>query len=206
MKYIVFVVWSLVVFSNLAFATPQDIQKLIESPTRPTISQFLDAFDGKLPEENPFPFVNPKDRNNNGRNFQVNTETWFRDLVREDGARTIARLEQLFPGGIWYPLGRDAAWVGDVLDAFYVGQGQKGRVVRLDVSTQSYQGPDNEAMIEPFLRSAGLIVDTMQLKISPPKVVLDRSDYGGWRPSQTLITMQVAYKAYAAMGGGLQDL
>ena len=97
------------------------ISKLINSPTRPTIREIKEVLD-PWPLENPF-----------GGVHDDLTETLSKTVPR-----LIVRMEKAYPGAIWAPLGRDAVFFGDVLDAFYEAVGERGRVRRLNLSGESF--------------------------------------------------------------------
>lgn len=175
---------------------------LLNRQTRPTVQEFLDAFEGQLPESNPFVFDATLRWRNPGRTFQPN-EDQFRQLVFEQGARTIARMEKAFSDARWAGVGRDVATLGDLLDAFYSSKGQTDRVARLDVSTGSFTVDD---ILIDYLKQKGAPLETGKISESRPFVAFDRTSFGSWRTSQSQLILQAGYQYFQNHGGNLKDL
>jgi hypothetical protein len=113
-------------------------ETLLNLQHRPTMVEFLHIM-GDLPSENPF---KPLDRD-----MKI-------EKIETIGPRIVAAIEYAYPGATWAILGRDSAFMGDVLEAFYHQYGAADRVVRLNASTDSFATPGQELR---FLYSAGLL-------------------------------------------------
>lgn len=152
--------------AEIPFFESAPVRQLLALDHQPTVTEIKAAFGGKLPEKNPF-----------GRPTQSLLGT-----ARERAPGVIAAFEKAFPGATYAALGRDAAFLGDILDAFYGGLGQK-RVVRVGASGQSLTG--NEEAIVEFLRPLGL--DLARLDELPPFVMFDQTRYRETSQSQTYL-------------------
>jgi len=178
------------------------VDKLFDSPSRPTVSDLMEAFDGQLPAKNPFSFNPSLTWSNAGRVFRP-TEQEFKNLVLNEAPRTIARMEKAFPGAVWISIGRDAATFGDLLDAFYRSMGRNDAVRRLEVSTGSFAM--NDVFLD-YLKQLGVPLDPKTIETATPVIFFDRTTFGTWRVSQSQQVLQAGYDAYRKAGGNTDDL
>ena len=117
-------------------------------------------------------------------------------------AMTIAILEHRFPNLIYAPLGRDAAYLGNLIDAFYMANGQPGRVKPLKGSGNSVR-PASSAEQFLFLRQNGL--RPIDGGLQRPYVVIDRTSYGAGSQARAL-TSSVSQQLLGSGGTTVEDL
>lgn len=116
--------WICVASSPLKATTARET--LLSSDLRPTMTAFISAFEGRVPDENPF-----------------NPGPWAKEIqgfvnaLPSKGPTFVVQLEIAFPGATFAFPGRDAAWVGEILEAFYLVTEQPNRVFYPPLSSQS---------------------------------------------------------------------
>jgi hypothetical protein len=153
-------------------------EALLNLQHRPTIIEFLRAM-GDLPSENPF---KPLDRD-----MKI-------EKIETIGPRIVAAIEYAYPGATWAILGRDSAFMGDVLEAFYHQNGAADRVVRLNASTDSFATPGQELR---FLYSAGLL-SSPDTKTQKKWTILDPTSWAidnDGKPTSQIRKLLAAYYA-----------
>lgn len=106
-------------------------------------------------------------------------------------AHAIAVFEKTFPNATYYPLGRDAVLVGDILDAYFLSQSQSNRVHRLDASRPSFN--DNVPETIRFLETNGLDSNALT-RSKGAKILLDVTSYSRIAKSQSVQLMDAAYE------------
>lgn len=99
--------------------------------------------------------------------------------VLENGPATIVSLEYVFPRATWALLGRDSAFLADLLEAYYLANGEMDRVRRLDASSASFKQRGD--LVLPFLLSNGLKLDERGEPVHPYIII----DATSWRGSET---------------------
>lgn len=165
-------------------------QSLLQSPTRPTMEdvELLLVHCAKYDKDYETPHV---------------------QALREktNMALAIAALERAFPGGTYFYLGRDAVLAGDIMDAFYLGIDQPGRVKRLDASHPSFRVDD--ALVEQFLIDSGL--DAVKMAVEYPNVALDVTSFShtagiGGGASQSVRVMRAGFVPYGRKYGSTKPL
>ncbi len=110
-------------------------------------------------------------------------------------------MEMAYPGAIWAFLGRDSAFIGDAVDAFYESIGQPGRVVRLNASGDGVRGASEE-MRFAMLESAGL--NLKEVETGRPFIIID---YTQFKPkSQSALLLNAAYLTVKKSGGDLSQI
>jgi len=153
---------------------------LLQSQLRPTVSQYLAAFNGELPKENPL------DAYGTYRDQRVYQ-------IVPLGPELIAKLEFSYPGAIWAPLGRDSAYFADILEAYYLSIHEPDRVVRIHASTPSFTSNSDTPPIETRILLASNLVNSSGVPIKD-FVILDPTS---WSPtSQSRRLLQCAYYAW----------
>jgi hypothetical protein len=172
-----------------AIAGRRELEQLLDSPTRPTVSQVIQATGRAIDGKNPYRNYLQHERAHEARMAQIPAL-----------AQTIAFMEKAFPGAIWAPLGRDAVVFGDLLDAFYHSISQSGRVSRLNASGTSFG--EGDWMRLDLLVSAGL--DLKQVDSTRPLIGMDRTSFGP--SSQSTNLMRAGYSAYAWKGYNPKNL
>lgn len=148
------------------------IDQLILQPHRPSVQEVFNAFKGKMPEAL---------RKNVNHPAQMD----WRESILQYMPLAIAQLEYYYPGAIWAALGRDAAPIADLLEAFYISRGQRGRAVRIPASTGTFQYVNEELFIK-MLQQLGM---NLKSKKSRPFIILDRTSYRDSSQSTILISM-----------------
>lgn len=168
-----------ILVSPFAFASMQDL--INQHATRPTMSQVAEEL-------------------KNDKSISARPDLIFQSF--DNVAKFIAEIEWAYPGAIYMPLGRDVAVLGDMLDAFYLSQGQKGRVMRLNASGPSLQVSDQ--FIVSFVKSSG--VDIKNLLSGPSYVVFDVTGYNLPKGSQCTRILHAIYNEYVNQGGNAKDI
>lgn len=141
-------------FSTISFAGPRE--DLLALDHRPTFAEFEAAFDGNWPDENPF----------------GTPSEGLQTKILKSLPTVIVQFEKAFPGATYAALGRDTAFLGDLMAAFYESLGQKNRVVRMDLSRNSLT---NQQDLVAYLRTQG--VTAKNLKNSTGLVVFDQTKF-----------------------------
>ena len=113
-------------------------------------------------------------------------------VIPTDAPKMIAELEFAFPGAIWAPLGRDSAFLADVLEAYYISRGMPGRVVRLNASTPSFAN----GMTFEFLTTNGLKLDANG-RPTRPFILIDATSWRGTVDSPVSQIRQLVASVYA---------
>lgn len=149
---------------------------------RPTVAEMTEAMNGDF--SGPNPFGTPT------RNLQTN--------IMLNAPATIAAFEKIFPGATYAPLGRDAAFLGDLLDGFYRSLGQE-RIIRVDASGASRT---NDQDLLDFME--GLGVDLSQSKGQPPFIMFDQTNFK--HDSQSTAYLRSLYSACKQRGCDLAKL
>lgn len=175
-------------FFSWAAAPAEEV--LLKKPLRPTVSEFLEAYGGALPAQNPYELV---DYNRLGKSLL--------DEYKERLPSMIAQFEKAFPGGTYVGLGRDSALLTDALDAFYLSRGQQGRAIHFNASTSTFQSVSVETFIE-YTRQLGF--DFKNFKEQPPFIFFDGTHYNG--SSQSNKIMRMLYSAAIGQGATPADL
>lgn len=110
-------------------------------------------------------------------------------------AKIIASFEKAYPGLTYVFLGRDSAFLADAIEAFYLSNGQVGRVRRLKASGNSiYDAQPATLML--FLRQNGFVPTSKGL--SRPFIIIDRTSYDSG--SQMKRLLEVGYTSLLAAG------
>ncbi len=113
----------------------------------------------------------------------------LRKTVFKEFPAILARLEYLYPNGTFACLGRDTAFVADLLESFYYIHGIDKRVVRLGASSRTIHGMDSSELRE-FLVSNGLDLQAAA-DGSRPYVMIDRTPYT--ETSQSVLLMKSVF-------------
>lgn len=152
--------WSIQVFANVEQAK----NNLLALQHRPTMHEFFQAFED-LPKTNPFK--------------KLIDDPYFSRL--DSAATFIVELEYVYPGATWALLGRDSSLSADILESFYIANGQVDRVLRLNASGPSFNG----GFQKQFLYTAGLT----DLNGYPHKkfMILDATSWSGSSQTKRLI-------------------
>lgn len=133
--------------------------QLLRFEYRPSTRDFLRAFNGVLPQKNPFIDMILESQSQNGwadnRENVVSAIRSEADILENDSPIAIAHMEKAFPGASYFQLGRDGAIFSDVLEVFYDLLGQHDRVYRLFASGPTVRALNQKTGIE-FLISNGL--------------------------------------------------
>lgn len=124
-------------FSSAVFGAHAK-ERLLNYSSRPTMTDFVRELD-PMPATNPF------------KSLIIDPYLARLDFM----VRFIVELEFAYPGSTWALLGRDSSLSADVLEAFYMGEGQTHRIVRLNASGQSFG--DGMQFQRAFLFTAGLV-------------------------------------------------
>jgi hypothetical protein len=114
----------------------------------------------------------------------------------------IARLEKAFPGGTYAFLGRDTDTIADLVEGFYLSVGQRGRVVRVPLSTPSFDNNPDAAMITQFMQQVGL--SEPGKKPAAPMVLIDVSKYA--TSSQSRKITRAVIEEYSNVGLRMHDI
>jgi hypothetical protein len=163
----------------------QKVEDLVKQQRRPTPSQLRKAYRGRIPDHNPFT------RNGDGA---------VQAKIRA-AAKLIAVLERSYPGATYLPLGRDAVMMADVMEAYYTHLGQPHRVARIDASSSSFNG--NQQDIIDFLKH-NTPIDFSDPKKSKGFVLFDNTSYG--TSSQSHLVMNAIYAEYARHGYDMAEV
>lgn len=182
-SFIIFI--GLLMVSMFVEAKPKSLDDLLDQHARPTIEQI-----------------------NSVEPLPADGDAIINSQIMKDMPKIIAAFEKAFPGATFYELGRDAVYMGDILDAFYTSIGQPGRIKRLDASNTSFS-PDDEITYQ-FLKSSG--IDVSKIHEGYPIVVFDTTSFshrggiGSSGASQSVLVIRSAYRAYVEAGGKASDL
>lgn len=159
-------------------------QKLAKMNFRPSLSQVHRAFKGRLPLIR-------------STNESVSDKAW-REWIYEHLPMAIAKLELIYPGATWAALGRDAASIADLLEAFYMGMGESSdRVVRINASTETFEfnkysnAAERTRLFMKMLKGQGLNLNNKKMR---PFVFIDRTSYSNsGHISQSTQLMEMIY-------------
>lgn len=159
----------------------QAYSHLLSLTRRPSISQIKDAFGDLIysphfslpPSESPNPFA---------ENSQL-AEAY------QHGPSIIATFEKLYPGATFYGMGRDSAFLVDLLDAFYLTLNQKDRALPLEIGRFSFEYPD---LMRAYLRQQGIHISPSYT--SPRHVVFDATNFEWNSQSTKLLDMLIHSK------------
>lgn len=165
----------------LSFGVSAFAKDFLKQSQPPTPSELLDSFN-EFPKQNPW------------KNFEA-------ENYEASAIATIAGLESVYPGAVWAPLGRDAFIAGDLLDAFYAVNGERGRVTRLRASTATFSGAKQKTLVR-FLESGGANFNPKD-KTARPFVLIDRTNFRV--SSQSNILLRAAYQEWKRRGGAPED-
>lgn len=129
----------------------------------------------------------------------------LKKLIQDRIPVFIANLEKAFPGGKYIFLGRDGAFLADIIDGYYLSKGEVGRVVRLDASRETFNTSPIDIYL--FLQQKGLTPE----KDGPPLVFLDRTQYkfinGNFNDSSQLMRILGSlYEVALTQGANSRDL
>lgn len=170
------------------------IERLIKEKRRPSVLTIKSGF-RSWPKENIFA------ENTKTRKFHQN----YAEDIRPILVRSIARLEALYPGAVWAPLGRDSAKLAEALEMFYLSLGENDRVFPLEGSSGSIINGSPDILFQ-FLQTNGLR-ENFQKR---PYIVIDTSSYrneSGIRPgSQSTYLMHAAYLALTQKGYSFDEI
>lgn len=165
--------------------------KLLEQQERPSVQKVVELYG--IPSRN---------RENPMADFGYTGQRSRARMVRQWLPKAIARLELAFPNGIFAPMGRDSAAIGDVLEAFYLQIGQTDRVSRIHASGNTIRSI-GAADIVRLLESAGAVLDVR--RPSPRTLVLfDATNYN--YGSQSTRLLMAATQAVLGSGGNGADV
>lgn len=187
--------------TSFAATTKEIAEAFTRRSNQPTFQEMIDAFGGKLPDENPFltdgfteaPSITLYDEN-----------AWLSEGNRSQAeilAHFIALAELIYPGATWAFLGNDTRLTADPVEAFYLSIGQRDRVVPLTGSGPTIR-IDDSGLLAKFLDSAGF--DAKNPLSRPPFIILDGTSYT--ETSQIRYLLKAGYQAYAKNGGKPVDL
>jgi hypothetical protein len=195
-KLLTILTFTLLIFEHNRLAAGP-VEELLENRSRPTMAQVKEVYDAR--GSNPM------------RLSEFYGSSWRLELIQKnDFAAFVAMLERAFPGGTYYELGRDAVFIGDVLDAFYISIGQPGRVRRLDASAPSFAAK-NWQLTYGFLKTNGLDLDSGVPEW--PHVIFDTTSFNkqfgvgtGVGGSQSVQLVEAGYRHFAGLHGNVTDL
>lgn len=174
-------------WTSAAQAANPAIERLLDQTRRPVIADLLAVYEGRVPRQNPM--LRDGYRRTNR----------FAQILQEELPRLIARFERVYPGARYAGLGRDSVQLVDLLDAFYHGRGQAGRVVRLDASGYGVNGASFELLAD-MLESRGASLDPRQRKFVP-FVIFDATNFTARGGSQSTRILQAALERWRERGG-----
>ena len=192
MKFLI--ILSLVFSLGVSFAKPESgddydyrapYKKLLSSALRPTMQELIDTLKLSMVPRNDIKVLMEQPWAN------VGARAIFTTLPI-----AIAKLELAYPGAIWGCLGRDAADIADLLDAFYMGMGQKGRVARVNISRGSVLNVNTSLLIQMF-KELGMDIDNSETM--RPFILLDRTNYQDY--SQSYVLMKEIYTYFVSTTG-----
>lgn len=118
----------------------------------------------------------------------------------------IARIEAVYPNAKIYFLGRDAAPLADVFQAYYDSIGQKNRVYRVHASRDTVYNMSQEDTLKLFKK-----VKAFKTK-NRPVVLLDRTSFatnsqvGNGKPSQSRYLYNHLYEHFVSLGMSQEEL
>ncbi len=124
---------------------------------------------------------------------RINVARWT-DILLAYGPRLIAKLEKAYPGATWAFLGRDGMAFADMLEAFYDSIGQKNRVVRIEVSKDSFKNISGDFVIS-YLKNIGYNIDKFQTDY--PFIMIDPVSKGAGRQGRTLLSYMLEHLKYS---------
>lgn len=168
------------------------ISQLLRSRYRPTPTDILKAFNGEIPEINPF--MSEKETLGGGPvrgTYQENNATTYSAVkasakaAAKELAKAIAYLEKAYPNALYFPMGRDAAFFADGLDFFYMSQGETDRVHRLRASGDTVRALNQETGSE-FLASNNYAQD-----VSRPHILIDNTSFSNSSQSRILFNFGI---------------
>jgi hypothetical protein len=182
---------SLALIGNCAFAQNAIQKIIIQSKDRPLPETFID---------------NPKSI----EVFSSGIGEYKLKEFEKNLPKLIAGLEKAFPGGVYGFLGRDMDMIADAVDAYYISKGQVGRVARIKFSTPSLN-KSNPTNISLYLGGIGL--DLSRTNKSPREfVIVDYTSYGstgrtnGSFPSQARYLFESVIKYFKQKGFSESDI
>lgn len=166
----------LLVLPQLLLAQNASQNKLIDSPTRPAVKEILKDPNNLMAFTTSYP-----SSDTNTRVRRIN------QLLPE----AIVALEKVFPQATFGFLGRDMDLIADSVEAFYMGEGQSGRAVRIQFSTPSLRGSTPE-LVARFLAQLGLNLDKND---NAPKtfVVIDYTSFAARGRNDSSYPSQARY-------------
>lgn len=103
-------------------------------------------------------------------------------LVRSHGPEIIAAFEKAYPGGTYLGMGRDSAFLVDLLEIFYRSLGQDGRVEALELGRDSF---NKEKLLAKYLTSKGF--SPSELRDGPFFVPFDSTNFKSESQSTKLL-------------------
>jgi len=205
-----------VIFSSYAYCRPSfpnEIQNILNQPTRPSVRQLIDAFP-KWPSENPFP-SDPPDHSTLDELKHIGNP----EITVPVAAKVIAALEVAFPNSTFVTIGRDSDYFADCAEAYFIAKNEGQRLIRVGVSTGSIPtglyadevrnyrdvrvfDQTGYSLMRNFLDAQGI---DPGLAGSPNRfIILDSTSYSEESQARTLL--QALYRLYAKRGGDPKDL
>lgn len=122
----------------------------------------------------------------------------FVDTLIASGPALIANLEKAFPNATFAFVGRDSQLIGDLVEAFYLSIGQKGRVARVGMSKPTLADPSfNDEDLLEYLGTLGL--DIHEIEQRNPFIFIDTISQGYGRQARYLTS--TVYDAHHQMTG-----
>jgi hypothetical protein len=155
--------YSLIAFSMLQSHIANAKSAYIESPLRPRIEQVLPEHPKYKPEEG-IPVYG-------GRLNFAN----FRNSLFSGAAQFIAKIESAYPGATYAFMGRDTQLIADIVDAFYLSIGQKGRVVQIAMSSPTLASSSEQDVID-YMKYFGFDIDNVDK--AKPFILVDTISKG----------------------------
>lgn len=113
------------------------------------------------------------------------------DVLIHKCAEILPIFENTYPNATWIFLGRDAAAVADVFEAFYFSLGMPDRVRRVGVSKASFSDMTDKKL-QGLLKQVG--VDLGEVSVRKPLIFVDSISSGGGRQSRRILAKIYAWR------------
>ncbi len=128
----------------------------------------------------------------------------LKNILSNDVPRFVIALERVFPNANWAFIGRDASFLADAIEAFYLSRGAVGRVQRVEVSGSSLSRESDETLLE-YLKQFD-INPKNDLSSTNGTIFIDvisNPTSGGRQPKRIL---KAIYKSYLDKGVKINNL
>lgn len=190
-----FILSGILIHSATGWAQTLTKEQLLEQPTRPTLKQIqaLSSSDSYgFPAKNSIPVIQEAPM----PDAQYNFDLWLNGAVLRESPRMIAEFEKAFPGATLAFIGRDMALIADIFEAYYTSIGQPERVVRIDVSSKTFEHITADQMVA-YLKQKGAE------NSNKPFILVDTISKGNGRQGRALL--QAWYRYQQGQGVKISD-